>query len=186
MEFDLKKVIVVDNAVNKEYQDELQNLLLGNNFPWYYVQDITDSSKTNSQKRAALCHYFINETEVISNYFKFIENIIVSGAENIKLKGNVRVLLARSFLQFPLNKKTSCLDTPHRDLTRNHLVFLYYVTDNEAETIIYNNTKLSKKMVELKKIKPKKGRLVIFNGKYYHTARQPTKGVRCVINIDIC
>lgn len=185
MESNFKKIIVADNVVSKDYQNELENFLLGNNFPWYYVSDVTESKKTESQKRPALCHYFVNETEVVSSYFKYIEDIVVAGASKLKLIGNIRILLARAFLQFPSIVKNKTLDTPHVDLKKDHLVFLYYVTDNEAETILYSNTKPSKKMIQLKKIKPKKGRMVIFNGKYYHTAKQPSKNVRCIINIDI-
>ena len=37
----------------------------------------------------------------------------------------------------------------------------------------------------LKKITPKQGRLVIFDGDIEHTAKQPQDDVRCVINFDI-
>ena len=36
-----------------------------------------------------------------------------------------------------------------------------------------------------KAIKPKQGRVVVFNGKYWHTAEQPKKNKRCIINYDI-
>ena len=59
------------------------------------------------------------------------------------------------------------------------------MTDNDAETVIYDNTSLSENMTELTRVKPKQGRVVIFNGKYYHTAEQPKKNIRCVVNMDV-
>ena len=37
----------------------------------------------------------------------------------------------------------------------------------------------------LKKVKPKQGRVVVFDGLHWHTAEQPTKDVRCIINFNI-
>jgi hypothetical protein len=35
------------------------------------------------------------------------------------------------------------------------------------------------------RVTPKQGRAVIFDGKYYHTARQPKDKLRCIINFNI-
>jgi len=37
----------------------------------------------------------------------------------------------------------------------------------------------------IQRVKPKRGRAVIFDGKYYHTAEQPTQNMRCIINFNI-
>ena len=72
---------------------------------------------------------------------------------------------------------------------------MYYVCDSDGDTIIVNkkydgltNEKLllEKDFEKLAKVTPKKGRAIIFDGAYYHTAEQPTKSKRrCVINIDM-
>ena len=36
-----------------------------------------------------------------------------------------------------------------------------------------------------KTIKPKQGRIVIFDGSYWHSGSQPKKNIRCIINTDI-
>ena len=36
-----------------------------------------------------------------------------------------------------------------------------------------------------KSVKPKQGRVAIFDGRYYHTANQPNKDIRCVINYNL-
>jgi len=36
-----------------------------------------------------------------------------------------------------------------------------------------------------KKVKPKQGRLLIFDGSVVHTAYQPKKNIRCVINFNV-
>jgi len=36
-----------------------------------------------------------------------------------------------------------------------------------------------------KQVNPKKGRLLVFDGSYWHTAYQPKENIRCVININV-
>ena len=74
--------------------------------------------------------------------------------------------------------KNNLVDTPHIDRETKHTVILYYVTTAVGDTIIYTDR-------GEKKIAPKQGRVVIFDGSLKHTATQPTEDVRCVININI-
>ena len=103
------------------------------------------------------------------------------------------VVQCRSFMQFPL-KTTNNVDNLHIDLTYDHLVVLYYVTDSDGDTIIVD--KQREGTIEefdaqvqdyniIHRVTPKQGRAVIFNGKYYHTAEQPSNNIRCIINFDI-
>ena len=50
--------------------------------------------------------------------------------------------------------------------------------DSDGETVLFKNNKIHKK------IKPKQGRLLIFDGSILHTAYQPQHNLRCVININ--
>ncbi len=67
-------------------------------------------------------------------------------------------------------------DQVHADGTTNvdHLVMLYYINDSDGETILRN----------VGKIKPKKGRIVIFDGSILHKAKYPVKGYRCILNFN--
>ena len=114
---------------------------------------------------------------------KKLQNIIKLGSTGLcdSLLTKKQIIQCRAFLQAPLNPKLigSKHDTPHTDLSYSHTVYLYYVIDSDGDTLFLKNSKI------VKKITPKKGRLVIFNGDIQHTAEQPKKGVRCVINFDV-
>jgi hypothetical protein len=58
--------------------------------------------------------------------------------------------------------------------TIDHYVMLYYINDSDGETILHN----------VGKVKPKKGRIVIFDGSIAHKLKYPTKGYRCIINFN--
>jgi len=76
---------------------------------------------------------------------------------------------------------------PHIDLDEGweHAVVLYYVIDSDGDTIIYNERTESLTYTEKQRVSPKQGRVVIFDGRQYHTAEQPTKGTRCIVNYNL-
>ena len=101
-------------------------------------------------------------------------------------------LQGRSFLQLPLNLTDRSIDAPHVDADIDHMVVLYYVNDSDGDTVIYENlfegydkVPLLKDLKEKKRVTPKAGRVVLFNGKHWHTSYQPEYNVRCVVNYNI-
>ena len=163
---------VVENCISKSNQNNIIETMFGlqRNFPWYFAQDV--SYDEGKQQRPALFHDFVlKKYNINSDFFDMIKPIIK----------HKNVIQARSILQLPLNKKLldKNFDTPHVDSEEPHLVYLYYVVDSDGQTLFLKNKKV------IKKIKPKQGRLVIFNGNIYHTAEQPEKGKRCVINFNV-
>ena len=92
----------------------------------------------------------------------------------------------------PLSLKNKKIDTPHIDLFDKHLVILYYVTDADGDTVIYKN-QYSKKdpipffddLQETKRVTPKQGRVVLFDGSHWHTSCQPKEKIRCIINYNV-
>ena len=184
---------VFDNIIPKKEQEDIKTLLFENKtFPWYYIKDITHSKK-GKQLRPGFQHTFMEEGKVTSDANIFIQSIIKNTAKKIKLK-NYKIEKARTFLQLPLDEdfKGTGVDTPHLDYYTPHKVFLYYVCDSDGETIIYDyksknsdDIPFFEDIKELKRIKPKQGRVVVFDGMHWHTAVQPSKNVRCIININV-
>ena len=188
---------VIDNIISKKEQKKLIDLMITNsfrnNFNWFFQPDVT--IKTNKlQRRPGFSHVFIQEKNVPnSDYLNYVMPIIDNTKD--KLKISVKdVLQVRSFLQLPLDKNFigKNIDTPHIDLQTPHTVFLYYLCDSDGDTVIYDYKSKNKKDIpyfenikNLKRIKPKQGRVVVFDGLYWHTAEQPTKDVRCIINCNI-
>ena len=198
-----KDVTVIDDFIDKQYQEDIKNILIGHEdlvwedeeipFPWYFIHDVTDAFADRHQKRAALYHVYLQEDWEEDEYDEFHNLFINMLSEVCKKKDidNLKVIQGRSFLQFPLNLKDRTPDTPHIDLAegREHIVALYYVCDSDGDTIIYNERKdqgLEAKTYTIKeKVTPKQGRMVIFDGSLYHTAEQPKNNMRCVVNYDL-
>ena len=184
---------VFDNIITKSEQEDLKNTLYGPKFNWFYINDVTkiDNKK---QQRPCLTHLFMDNGNINSEWY----NIVTKICDNVnkKLKKKLRPIQVRSFLQLSLNEKLigkDKEDTAHIDLHIPHTVYLYYVNDCDGDTILYNYKSKNGKTdipyfedIKIKKrITPKQGRVVVFDGMIWHTSSQPTKGTRTIINFDM-
>ena len=188
------KIIVIDDFISLEYQEEIKKELLGidNDFPWLYSEDVTGAGDFDSQHRAGFGHQYVeldddDVSEVKSLYHHLFTPMLSKACQYLKIP-EAEIIQGRSFLQLPLkNIDTSIVDSPHIDLDPGdeHIVVLYYVNDSDGDTIIYNEREESSTYTEKQRVTPKQGRVVIFDGRQYHTAQQPSNGTRCIVNYNL-
>ena len=201
----IDNIYVFDDIIEKPYQELIKETLLGGDkpptidkveeeFPWYYTSDITNNShKETFQGRFGFSHQYVNpEDGIVSDFHNLFLGLIKNSCKKLKIK-KVDVLQGRSFLSTPTNIPRDDVDTPHVDMVAPHFIMLYYVCDSDGDTIIYNektrfdNCKPDDEMkfTIKKKVSPKQGRVVLFNGIHYHTAQQPNHNLRCIVNYDL-
>ena len=193
------KVLVVDDILTNEQQDYLKRILLSSEFPWFYTPDITGDHSRDW--RPAFNHYLVDDGIIkvggkpLSLLQELINNCLSKLYQEFNAKTNYELFRMRTFLQMPLaNLVGSKRDTHHVDFyEERHLSILYYVFDADGDTIIFENMyhpdhpeipELNELKVK-KKVTPKQGRVVIFDGYHWHTGTQPQKGMRCVINSNV-
>ena len=193
-EFDYdNKIWVFDDIIDKDYQDKIEEILLDNRYSWYFIPQIS-SPPVGSVPRPAFQHQYVHKSgNINSSMHEMSMGVVEAACEKIGFKYNY-VHQSRSFLQLPLrNVDRDILDPVHIDDEHTpHLVVLYYVKDSDGDTVIYNNHYGKDKKrplendLEIKKtVTPKKGRVVIFDGWFWHTAQQPSNDTRCVINYNV-
>ena len=67
-------ILVIDDFIDKDYQEEIKNNLMGDNdFPWYYIDDVTDAYSGDNQGRPGLSHVYVeynddNVSEIVSDF----------------------------------------------------------------------------------------------------------------------
>ena len=197
--FTYGQVTVIDDFVDKDYQEKIKIGLLGgfdsknkhhdSDFPWFYLEDVTAAGDADSQHRSGLGHQYVEFDDqspgfVVSDYHELFIPLL----KKVGLKCGIRdvsVLQGRSFLQFPIKERGEP-DLPHIDIMdKIHIVGLYYVVDSDGDTVIYNERKESETYTIKQRVTPKQGRIVIFDGGLYHTAEQPLNNTRCIVNYNI-
>jgi hypothetical protein len=163
---------IYDNIVPLEYQNYLYNLItgqvLGKPFSLFYSSALSPISNTPD-------YGFNNDFSNNPDYKEDILKVSYGLANYLNFNINT-IFLQRVFLQTP--SKKSYIPKFHIDLDHPHWVCLYYINDADGDTIFYDDN-----LNEIKKISPKKGRIVFFDGSIKHSAGIPTNNERIVINI---
>ena len=88
------------------------------------------------------------------------------------------LITARIWLTTPEKNNNIC--SPHTDLKYPHLVCLYYINDADGDTVFFEKDEST----IFKRIAPKKGRVVIFDGSISHASSTPTNNPRATINYN--
>jgi hypothetical protein len=198
-----KEVWVFDDIVSIEEQQQIRKMMLGSgmngsDFPWHFIPDVTGGGSRD--KRPGFGQTFIRDGVIKSHeaYIKMLEPLWTNCMKKMKQKtnkaGKYSIVKSRTFLQLPLNGLSGGeYDAHHVDLLEEHFALLYYVCDADGDTVIFENmySKNDPKppepheLKEKMRVTPKQGRVVIFDGYYWHTATQPATTVRCIINTDV-
>ena len=185
-------ILVIDDFIDKDYQEKIKNNLMGDNdFPWYYIDDVTAAYEEGNQGRAGLSHIYVerqddDSSEITSDFHELFLPLLNKACDVLEVS-KANIIQGRSFLQFPLNLNSRDDDTPHIDLDEGerHIVVLYYVVSSDGDTVIYNERTASDIYTVKQKVTPKQGRAVIFDGGLYHTAQQALKKIRCIVNYNL-
>jgi hypothetical protein len=194
--------IIIDNLFDEKVQSEIEDALF--DCYWNFNVDVTYGNNIQSNKK----------------YRKFLDpfdkNIHPGFRSNLLANRKFfnlfypSLLKACNYVGFEIEKVGRCVAGIHYLAEQNskicnihvnrknpHLVFLYYVTDADGDTILYDKTindldidniqnkDIMYKFNIKKKISPKKGRVLFFNGENYHSSSTPTKNIRCIITLDL-
>jgi hypothetical protein len=192
----INDVIVLDDVLPEQYQNKIRDELLSEYINWHFMKDIAFNQKDIkdfqlSKSIPAFAHKFYDRSVgVISPGYGLVLPVVYFACEKIDYKIN-EIINVRSFLSMPVQGSTH--DHVHVDRPEPHTVVLYYVDDSDGDTIFFNETYKDisednakfEKLTIRKTVTPKKGRAVIFDGSFYHTATRPTNGSRLIINFGL-
>lgn len=188
----------LDNFLPVSIQNRFIEKLKNENFSWFYFNDIIygqdnkEFVNPNITKTFAFVHTLFDENGVNSNDYELFSTILnfFVVKEKIKIKDMIRVRIRRTFRI--KNHSIEKYNVPHIDV-KDHLPYktlLYYVDDSDGDTVFFKN-KLTKNMYldteaeEYKRISPKKGRAIYFDGDIYHSGNCPVDyNERTIINFD--
>tara|TARA_R110000803_G_C11793707_1_gene298398 strand:+ start:21 stop:572 length:552 start_codon:yes stop_codon:yes gene_type:complete len=175
-----KFIEVYDDIIHPKLANQIEDLLLNNpplNVKYTYITNITGSGDKVNKYLPGFQYEFLNP---VHNFYEptqyFLSQILykLSNHLNFQIK---QILKGRSFLQTP--SITSQKNSIHIDLDLPHWVCLYYVTDSDGDTILFDDNNN-----ETKRVTPKKGRIIFFDGSIKHCSSSPSKTHRSIINFD--
>jgi len=170
-----------DNILSPYLQDDLITMLNPRpphgGYPLFFTPNLTGDFKNKNE--FGFGSDFFSDGKLINHFGNRLLTPLYSflNSQDIVLKEIIR---GRLSLQLPRYGTTEPLpSSPHRDLDIPHYVAIYYVTDSDGDTIFYNDD-----MIEIKRVTPKKGRIVFFDGNILHSGSSCTKNIRVFLNYN--
>ena len=185
--------IEVDDFLEEYHVNEIERFLSSISFPWYYnpslsgdTEKIVYDNDNNIKDVDGFIHIFSDNNNILSAHAEIIR--IILGAIEKKLNFVVKdIKRSRAVLVYKNPSFGDFYQVPHTDYTVPHLTLIYYVNDNDGDTVffteMYKEGNVEKKTLQ-RKITPKKGKCVVFDGLQYHTGSVPTDKNRILININ--
>lgn len=193
----MSDVLIIDDAIPLDVQNDLAELCLSVNFPWFFhptsayeksdleKYNFDESFFKNSVDTMLFTHVLYGNNGVNSQFFKAFKPVV----ESIPDVANSTLNRFKINLTMP---DSCCNSTTHSiahvDLveTVDYKTALYYINDSDGDTIIFNERWPYNGALTIKqRITPKKGRLVVFDGKCLHAGNNPSAGARLTANINI-
>jgi hypothetical protein len=189
-------IIEIPKLLPNSFADELENHLMGYQFPWHYNAGVSYDK--------LLTEKFIEHDPMIKDVDGFVNPLFINGHKTsayadllkpmiyfLEEKTNVAVREVLRIRTIWINKNSNFGDfynVPHVDDPQPHNTMIYYVNDCDGDTILFKEffsgqLDYTKKTVE-RKIQPCKNKCVVFNGLRYHTGSVPKYNHRVIININ--
>jgi hypothetical protein len=184
-------MIEIEKFIPKSYADMLENIVKSPDFQWTYCPSTNNQSApqimktdTNSYESEQLVHTLYAEGakrspffDIVVTFFYFLEEktgIVVDGIERIKFN----MLLKKGV-------DNDAYNTPHIDVPEpNYKSLLYYVSESDGDTFIFNERFNHKKELTVRKrVSPAKGKAIVFDSNTWHASSNPrTHPNRVVLN----
>ena len=155
---------IIDNYLQKPIFKNIENVLMGGNFPWYYSSSVAYAKDVNDY---FYYHFLYNDNHQTSDYFNAIALPLLG---NLKFKKILRIKVNA------YQKKSKIVEHAfHVDKQEPHKVALFSVNTNNGYTLFKNG----------KKVESKANRAILFDGNEEHkSSSQTNTNVRVNININ--
>lgn len=184
-----KNLFVIDNFLPEYYENLLERFFTGDFLNWEEQKNISNVGLEERIGHHSLLGTFKTDFLFPDNQaFQFTLPACLMAFKSAGHEVN-SVAMLRAFKTDPLY---SDMEPVHVDIDIDHWVCLYYPHDIDGETVFMNETtndvelenSSSYNFTEYMRVKPKKGRAVVFDGNRYHSSYRSKDKTRVVVNCD--
>jgi len=165
------------DLVDNDYLSYLQNLLLGEGFPWYYLHDVAcgDEGKADNKGFSiGFSHELFGEDR--SQYLPMFDPVLKA----LEKRLDKRLSFSRLRLGLYVSTGRTVHNEPHIDRTDSHQAAVFYFNDSDGDTVVFD-----KEGKVVFRSKPKANKVFIFDGLQYHASTNPTTvPSRVILNMN--
>ena len=154
-------VKVVDDILSKEEFKKLTDVMLGSEFPWYFLPNKVHSGDGNFQ----MCHNFVLSGKPVSQFLTILDPFI----KKLNMKKVIRIKANKTFkiIEYKVRDAHRC----KRKDDEKFKTAVFYCNTNNGSTLFENGERVSSK----------ENRAVIFDGKTLHCGVDCTDSLRRVV-----
>lgn len=170
---------IIDNFLDLNYFKFLKSEVESASHPWYFQNKLSLSSDISNRDFGFNFWIFRDNGFTDTNISKFFSGLILKMLSEAECKNILRSRLDMTLKSGDTFHKYS----PHVDYEIPHVTGIFYFTDSDGETLIFDK-KYYEKKTELKvskKIIPRENRLLLFDGEYLHTGHSPVNYERRIL-----
>lgn len=196
----LPEPLIFDDFLPTRYANELEAQVLDPAFPWNYNQSIEYNESNNIGFFHVIMNYMNHdaqpyiERDVLALFYPL--TFILEDKTGVPFNSMIRMRLGL------FTKRMNGTEThrPHVDYRFEHTVALYYLTDSDGPTHLYNERRDAEPFENFVEgpqvpppeeftlqttVEPKKNRLLLFDGLQYHSSSSPQNhNHRIALNIN--
>jgi hypothetical protein len=188
---------IFDNFIPDYHQESIKKAIYA--MRWMYNPNISGvSGEPTFHEDIKLCSFqggFSGNIFDLSqqNNDPFLMGLCIPIIEKMMQVTNQEFSVERIRAGMFINSKENGIHSPHVDYYRPHHTILYYVNDSDGDTFLFNEKAEENKQASypnslsiMKKISPKMGRVVIFDGLTFHSSSPPQiHNDRLALNINV-
>lgn len=191
-----KQMEILEQFLPEALEDRVEEILLNSHFRWFFNAEDTPNPKNNfatidtadTIMTPQFTHRIFSQGTIKSPFYEIAKQVLDKGAEKLEVDIKEILRIKTNLLLNNTDVGEHSYNRPHVDLLSPHHVLLYYVNDTDGDTIVFDE-KYDGSELELtnpKRVTPRKGRAIWFNGENYHASCNPIKSKkRIVINYDV-
>jgi hypothetical protein len=191
--------VILDGLLPYSLEQKIYNTVTNIEFDWHYNPNISIPEKeitekamindSNIRDTGAFVHSFhSNQQKFDTRYYESVLPIMYFVEKETDLKVfNVERVRGVFAPKEPHLK--GFYNVPHIDNELPHKTLIYYVNDNDGDTILFKEKYISgivntsKKTIDYS-VEPKKGRILIFDGLTFHTGKIPSNNIKLLLNFN--
>ena len=180
-------VVEIDDIIPKLYQNQIEAETMSDRMAWFFSLE----TGRDAEHRVDTSYSGFSHTVFHTNDGKpsdaamtaLLLPLLFAFCERTRHPFS-RLLRIRLGL-FPRANIDALHHNPHVDFYQPHYNALYYVNDSDGDTVVFNETfeqvpqdqslayARAQKFTVAKRIAPKKGKIIGFDGKHYHASMHP-------------
>jgi hypothetical protein len=195
-------ILVIDNFLPDAYFYLLKEKVIDSGiFPWYYNENITGNHGDPLDRPTMYSYGFSHMVAMDGKvYSPEIHNCLFGFYGKI-LEATESTNIDRVRFEMTTNSVEKKIHFPHIDLDYRHIASVFYMTNSESETVIYDHKVPSYGAVNFSElysqeeyynfpikqlVKPRENRILIFEGSYLHTSYSPNlEKSRVILNVNV-